>query len=333
MEMKVLLLRSFFENDLQYIKNKLYKGIEIITPPSFDEDTLSLYAREADVFLGATLTESLLINAKKLKFVQVPWTGVDNLNFELLNKFNITVCNSHSNAGVVAEHAIALMFDAAKKITYHDKLLREGVWNRPSKENNPYMSPFSKKIFGSSIGILGFGAIGKSIACYLKGFECKITAYNTNGQGKHDLVSFAKLQNSYGKLSEHDFLFIALALTTQTRGLIDNTILGKLKQDAVLINVSRGEVINENDLFVFLEKHSDFIACLDTWYQYPTAQQQCVSPSKKNEFHLLDNIIMSPHRAGMVSGELPHLDDVIENLNRCFRGESLINIISYKNRY
>ena len=65
--------------------------------------------------------------------MQIPWTGVDNLNFELLKKYNVTVCNSHSNSLAVAEHAIALMFDAAKKISYHDRLLRIGEWNRENR--------------------------------------------------------------------------------------------------------------------------------------------------------------------------------------------------------
>lgn len=331
--MKVLLLRPFFDNDIQYINKRLHEGIEIIIPPSFDEETLIKYAADADVFLGATLTEKLLQNAKQLKFVQVPWTGVDNLNFDLLSQYEVTVCNSHSNSGIVAEHAIALMFDAAKKVTYHDKLFRKGIWNRPSKEESPYLSPFSTRVFQSNIGILGYGAIGKKIAHYLRGFDSDITVYNTSGKGEDSLVRFAKIEDSNNILSNHDFLFIAMALTPNTRGMIDLQFLDELKKTAVLINVSRGEIINEDDLFLFLKQNNGFTACLDTWYQYPNAQQPIILPSNKNNFETLDNIIMSPHRAGMIDGELPHLDDAINNLNRCYRGENLINIVSSKNKY
>lgn len=331
--MKVLLTKPFFEQDINYLKSRLVPQIEIIAPPSYDEETLIEYAADADVFLGSTLTENLLRNAKKLSFVQVPWTGVDNLNFELIDKYNTVVCNSHSNAGIVAEHAIALMFDAAKKLTYHDKLFREGIWNRPSKEKTPYRSPFSTKIFKSNVGILGYGAIGKKIAQYLKGFECTITAYNTSGTGESDEVRFSKISDSDNSLSSHDFIFISMALTPDTKGLINNRLLNKLKRTAVLINISRGEIIKEDNLFQFLKSHPEFTACLDTWYQYPTPQLPKIHPSKTNAFHTLDNLIMSPHRAGMISGELPHLDDAVENLNRHFQGEELINVISFKNRY
>ena len=168
--MKVLLTKPFFETDVEYIKSKLDENIRLIIPQSFDTEAIQEEAKDADVLLGGMISEAILQEAKKLKFIQIPWTGVDNLNFELLAKYNTVVCNSHSNATIVAEHAIALMLDAAKKISYHDRLMRKGNWNRPGINLENKLTPFSKPINKSTIAIVGYGSIGKKIQQFLSGF-------------------------------------------------------------------------------------------------------------------------------------------------------------------
>lgn len=115
MALNVLLTRRFFQSDVEYIKNGVVAGVNIIVPRSFSGADLIDAAKDADIFFGPIISKELCQASKRLKFIQVPWTGVDNLNFELIREIGITVCNSHSNAYAVAEHAIALMLDAAKK--------------------------------------------------------------------------------------------------------------------------------------------------------------------------------------------------------------------------
>ena len=96
-----------------------------------------------------------------------------------------------------------------------------------------------------------------------------------------------------------------------------------MKPVSILINVSRGETIIEKDLFNAL-KHKDIgFAAIDTWYNYPTKENPVTFSSKKYKFHLLNNIVLSSHRAGYAEGILPHLDDAIENLNRLSNRDSL----------
>ena len=175
--MKVLLTKSFVQDDLDYIAERLLKGITLVQPVSFDEETILTLVDDADVFLGSYLTDRLIVSAKELKFIQIPWNGVDNLDFDLLIKHNITVCNSHSNSTAVAEHALAMMMDAAKKTSYHDRLLRKGKWNRVNKTEINEISPFSNMISNSKVGIIGFGAIGTTIFRLLKGFNCSIKVF------------------------------------------------------------------------------------------------------------------------------------------------------------
>jgi lactate dehydrogenase-like 2-hydroxyacid dehydrogenase len=332
--MKVLLTKAFFKTDLDYIYSRLNSEVELIMPESFDEETILNYAPHADVFFGAYFTESILTAAKNLKLIQIPWTGVNTLDFDLLDKFDVTVCNSHSNSYVVAEHAISLMMDAAKKISYHDRLMREGNWNRPGLNEND-INAFSKTLFNSKIGIVGFGAIGKDIYNMMEGFKCRFKAFNRTSKPIIDAenISFHAISEVYAELSDLDFVIISIPLTDNTQGLIDQKFLESMNKKSVLVNISRGEVVNEEDLFKALDNKTIASATIDTWFNYPNKNNPIAFPSLKYSFHELSNIVLSPHRAGFVDGGFPHLDDAIENLNRLVSNRELINVVSLKKGY
>ena len=116
--MKVLLTKKFAESDLKYISDRINAGIELIEPKDYKEDTIIQQMQSADVLFGGLLSEPIVSRAEHIRFAQIPWTGVDNLNFSMLNQYGLTICNSHSNAILVAEHAISLAFALAKKIPY-----------------------------------------------------------------------------------------------------------------------------------------------------------------------------------------------------------------------
>lgn len=334
--MKVLLTKPFFNTDIEYIKSKLNKQVEIIMPADFSEDAMIKVVPEADVLFGAFITERLLEAAKNVKFIQVPWTGVDNLDFGLLKKHKVTICNSHSNATIVAEHAVALMFDAAKKISYHDRLLRQGNWNRPKPDHSNEVLPFSQIISNSKIGIIGFGAIGKKIYQMLSGFSCQFKVFTKDSVGDYSLnqnIEVFSPEEKDKNLSDLDFVFIAIPLTDETKGALNHTFFNSMSRKAIIINISRGAVFNEKDLYNALFNKTIAGAAIDTWYNYPDKENPITHPSKQYDFHLLNNLVLSPHRAGFIDGSFPHLDDAIENLNRLAEGKGLINIISLDKKY
>lgn len=331
--MKVLLTRPFFAKDIQYIRERIDNSIELVIPNSYDDDTLVSLVSDCEVLLGPYLSESLLSASKNVRLIQIPWTGVDSLNFSLLSNFAIPIANSHSNAGIVAEHAIALMFDATKKVAYHDQLMRKGVWNRPGSESNKIDS-FSIQVAQSKVALIGFGSIGKKIHQYLSGLNCNFNVFNRSGEGQEfDRVKYYPINDLNRKIAESNIVFVCVALTESTRNLLNDDFFENLNPNTILINVARGEVIDEDSLFKALKSNDRLFAGIDTWYKYPTKDMPNVFPSSKNNFHELDNIIMSPHRAGMISDSLPHLDDAIENLNRLANNLSPINIISIENKY
>ena len=167
---KILLTRSMLPADLQYIRAGLDLRIpgryELIVPPAFDEDTLCRLATNADVLLGPFVSEKLLAAAPGLRLIQVPWTGMDTFNFDATKNSLVPICNTHSNADAVAELAVALTLDLIKKISYHDRKMRRGNWNRDQQP----LSLKSGMIRGSTVCILGLGNIGGRIAALFKAF-------------------------------------------------------------------------------------------------------------------------------------------------------------------
>ena len=107
-----------------------------------------------------------------------------------------------------------------------------------------------------------------------------------------------------------------------------------MKKDAILINTSRGEIVNENALYAALKEKTIMGAAMDTWYNNPKNpfDTDC-KPSLNNAFETLDNLVLSPHRAAMIAGELPHLQDAIMNINRTADGLEPLNIVSVENKF
>lgn len=336
MAVNVVLTRKFFDADLQFIKNGVKEGANIIIPEAFTEDDLMQYAEDADIFFGPVISKRLCEAAKHLKFIQVPWTGVDNLNFDLIREIGVKVCNSHSNAYAVAEQAMALMFDAAKKIAYHDRLMRTGDWNRPKPDKSNVVSPFSKRVSGSEVGIIGYGHIGKLIKQYVGALGCNFHVADiwVNEQKEEEGIKYYPMAELTELLGKVDYVFLCVPLTETTRGFFGEKEFSAMKEDAIMINTSRGEIVDEDALYDALVNHKIGAASMDTWYNNPKNpfDPDC-KPSLKNAFETLDNMVLSPHRAAMVAGELPHLDDAIMNINRTVDGLEPLNEVNVDKKF
>lgn len=336
MAVNVVLTRKFFDADLQFIKNGVKEGANIIIPEAFTEDDLMKYAPDADIFFGPVISKRLCEAATHLKFIQVPWTGVDNLNFDLIREIGVTVCNSHSNAYAVAEQAVALLFDAAKKIAYHDRLMRKGDWNRPKPDKSNAVSPFSKRVSGSKVGIIGYGHIGKLIKKYLSACDCEflIADISVKEEYSEGDASFFSMDNPKTVLAKSDYIFLCVPLTETTRGFWSKEQFKQMKEDAILINTSRGEIVDEEALYEALSSKSIAGAAMDTWYNNPKNpfDTDC-KPSLNYPFETLNNLVLSPHRAAMIAGELPHLEDAVMNINRTVDGLEPLNVVSVVNKF
>lgn len=332
--LRVLPTRPFFAEDIAWLRARLAPGIELLAPPDYAPQTLADWAAKGvDAWLGTTVTADMFARAPGLRLIQIPWTGVDTLDFDLLRKFRVPVCNSHSNAGTVAEYAVSLLLAMLKSIPRHDAGLRQGKWSRPSRDGAGDFQP-PRRLPGRVVGYAGYGAIAQAMAKMIAAFGARQIAIANRERATEPPLEWLRGPEALKDLlAEADILVIALPLTRRTRGLLDANALGGMKPGSFLVNISRGEVVDEAALYEALASGRLGGAAIDTWYQYPTAGFPDVLPSGRFPFEKLGNLVMSPHRAGFVEGELPHLADAAENLNRLAAGRPLLNQIDLEAQY
>jgi len=289
-KLKVLLTKKYFDSDKKYINDKVGDIAELIDTNDYSEQGLKKEAQNADILFGSFVTENLLRDTPNLKLIQIPWTGVDNLNYEVLRKFSFPVCNSHSNSQAVAEHAFALLMSLIKKIPYHDKLMRQGEWNRPKIGKEPECDNFSDSLQNKTVAFIGYGNIAKKIAAFLTPFKCELIAIDESQNEYKELSIKFNSDEINEALKIADIVFVTVPFTEKTNDLLNETRISLLKPTSYLINISRGSIVNEKALFEALKNKRIAGAGIDVWYNYPKDSNP-TSPSSNYPFHELANLI------------------------------------------
>lgn len=323
MSVNILLTKNLHKRDIDYVKH----GCSDIRfyGPCLDIEDLRILIRNTEIHmvLGPPPdSDQLEILAGNLRFVQIPWSGVDNIDIEPCKAYDIQIANSRSNSNCVAEMAFSLALSLIKQIPLHDAGLRTGEWHRM----NSSCGHFPPRLLGDfTIGYIGFGSVNR--ACY-KLFSPFIKKhYALTRSGKNIEFPGITFITKKDELFKHcDLVVVAVPLTPETDGLVCRKVLKLFGENSYIINVSRGKVIQESDLFSCLEKGEIGGAAIDVWYNYPTAESPNILPSNY-PFESLKNVIMSPHRAGYLKSRMPHLDDVKLNIENFKLNKPLRNII------
>jgi lactate dehydrogenase-like 2-hydroxyacid dehydrogenase len=179
--------------------------------------------------------------------------------------------------------------------------------------------------------LVGLGNIGIEIANRLKVFGIRIHAVTRTGVTERmdlidRIVSFNKMHEVIDKA---DFVILALPLTDLSRGLVDETFLSHMRSSSILVNISRGEIVDEAALYMALKEDQIRAAALDVWWRYPRGDSGPIFyPSEEFPFHELDNLTLSPHRASYSEKvKQDMLTFAVENVLRFIRGEIPHNII------
>lgn len=332
-KINILFTNQRTQIEIDYLKKHLTESYQFIFPETYTEESILEHIKDADVLVGDYVTKEMLEQGD-IKLMQLPTAGIDQLNTVLLSKYDITVCNSHSNATAVAESAVALLLSIAKKLPYHDGLLRKGDWNREVQEDTPEsLSVFGSYVSGKTIGFIGYGNIARKISRMLSGFDCEYMAVVRDKNKTYKELSFIGDENDLDYVLESsDYLIVAAPLTKDTEGMLNMNNLTKLKPSSYIINISRGRVIEEKSLYRLLSERLIRGAAIDVWYQYPENSEETL-PSVNYNFHELNNIIMSPHRADLIYDKYPQLDDVVENIKALKTGEPLKNKLDLNTGY
>lgn len=287
----------------------IYPAHQFITVT--DRAQLLAEIADADVLVDHRVTTELLDISNRLKWLFVPFTGVNSVPWELLKERSLRVSNNHGNADIVAERAFGLALTGLGRILEFDRGLRSGYWHRNMSREEPFVFWTSMK--DKRIAILGTGAIGCRIAELCSVFTREIVGFKRTAS-EVNCSSFKRLTRSLPDALENcDICFVALPLTDATEGILGEAELAML-QGAYLVNISRGELVSEEPLYDALSSRELRGAGLDVWYQYPEPFYEKRLPSEF-AFHELDNVVLSPHAGShAVEGKLGQLEGTLKNL-------------------
>jgi phosphoglycerate dehydrogenase-like enzyme len=286
---------------------------------------------EVEVIIGANVEDHILEAAKNLKLFQVPWVGVDRVNFEKLKEKKTPICNSKWNNRIVAEYAITLLLCLMKKIVPVHNSFSKGSWETRSLP--------SRQLTGSKILLIGFGSIGKELVKLLLPFTKNIIALRNNPD-KSTPEDFKLVANIIGwdqydaVIQNIEVLINTLPLTPATENILDEQRLNAINKKAFFINVGRGKTVNEKALYEVLKNKKIAGAGLDVWYKYKRLKDSEPFYPSEYPFHQLENVIMSPHRSATFN-DTPETvwDDTIYNIKALETGKKLKNRVDVNLRY
>lgn len=225
----------------------------------------------------------------RLHTVIVPWAGIGEAALQRARDAKVQLFNLHHNAAATAEMALALLFSCARGIPQADARMRQGHWNRHDGRDDAI------QLCGKSMCLFGAGEIGRSVGRVAESLGIEVIAIRRQRR-EDDRAHVCEASQLEEALARAHILVVAAPLTPETKGRISARELRLLKAPRVVVNVGRGPIIVERDLFELLRSREIHAAGLDVWYRYPSGDP----PHFPSEFpfHQLDNVTLSPHTGG-----------------------------------
>ena len=285
MKYKIAIIEEIHTNGIDLIKKHPDYEYELITDVSEENLIKKLPNFNACTLRVSKLNEKILKHCPDLKAISRHGVGYDNVDLNYIKKNNITLLiTATANAVAVAEHVIYMMLSISKSINQYDHEVRLGNFKK-NASNIETLELFKKEVL-----IVGFGRIGKSLIKRCLGFEMKVNVYDPF-VSKDIISQFGgnKIDSLNDGLKSCDYLSLHIPLTEKTKNMIDNLKLNTMKKSAIIVNTSRGGIINENDLNNALNEKVIFGAGLDVFEKEPVDKD---NPLLKN-----NRAILSPHSA------------------------------------
>ena len=316
---KILYMNYATEDVYGIIRSQLPEGFELVTLEKDDDKERLDKIGRVDFVLVATakLTREMLEKAKRLRLIQHQGVGYDTTDVETAKRLGIPIGLTPEGTSIgVAEHTILLILAVYKKLVIAHNSLVKGEWLQFA------LRPESYEMYGKTLGLVGFGRIGREVANRAKPFDVRILYYDKYIHASPDQketlgvdeVSFKKL------LAESDIISLHVPLTDETRGMMNHKAFKAMKHTATLINTARGGLVNERDLYEALRERVIAGAGLDVFEKEP--------PSPDNPLFKLDNVILTPHiSAGTKDALIAKMQAAFTNMVRVTRGEKPINLV------
>lgn len=278
--------------------------------------------KDADIIVAnkSPMCEESLKDAHNVKMICEFATGYDNCDLEYCKKRGIRVTNVVDYCtAMVAQHTFTLALALSQKLPHYDNYVKSGAYSAQDRFSNFDESFY--ELEGKTWGIVGMGNIGKRVARIATAFGCKVIFHSVTG--KSTCTEYPQVDKDT-LLSESDYLSLHCPLSDLTLDFIDRAALKKMKKTAILVNVARGKVVNNTDLYEALEAGEIAGAGLDVLEQEPLTLTNPLSKIKDS-----NKLIITPHLAwGSVEARMRCVEGVYENIKAFQRGEERNIVIS-----
>ncbi len=245
---------------------------------------ISVFQPDGLIVRQGKITEAVLKASPNLVSVCKHGVGIDNIDIASASKLGISVFYTPgTNVEAVAEHTVALILSLLRRIPYHDKQIRSGIFEK---------SNFSgQELLGKTLGLIGFGRIGRRVAELVAPFDMNILVYHPSNSKEPLSQHIRKMGRIDDVFSGADIISLHCPLCDETRGIINANTISRMRRSVYIINTARGAIINEADLLQALKNKQIAGAALDTFEIEP--------PASANPLYDLNNVIFSAHVAGI----------------------------------
>ncbi|MET7325509.1 2-hydroxyacid dehydrogenase [Streptomyces sp. NPDC005549] len=291
---------------------------------TFDRDParLSEAIADADVYVGSKLLAEDARRAERLRLVHVVGAGYDGIPMDALHP-GVTVATTHHHGRSIAEHILMSVLMLSRDVLGADRALRAGHWRNVAVDPS---LPLGTTLRGRRVGVIGFGETGTETArlCQAVGMRVRAVRRNRSAPFPADLRPDWVGGNDrlLELLSDSDVVVVTVPLSAATEGLIGPAELAAMAPEALLVNVARGPVVQEEALYEALSSRTIAAAALDVWWSDPPE-----APSRL-PFHELSNVLMTPHHSGHTADTFAaRAAEIADNIDRLERGDTLGNVV------
>jgi D-3-phosphoglycerate dehydrogenase len=300
---------------MEKLKNSGMRVIDLRGSGIEDDDFIEALTQADAVLCGNDLqvNEDLFDLAPKVKVIAKLGAGLDTVDIDAASRHNAIVFHTPgANNQAVADHTFALILSLARRILYCDQSLRDKRW-----EHTKIMGV---EIWQKTMGIIGLGAIGRCVALRAKGFQMKVVAYDPYWPAEFADQEGIEQMPLDELLKVADVVTIHVPLTPENKGLINARAFKLMKPTALLINVARGAIVAESDLYQALRNGEIGGAGLDVFAQEPPTESPLLE---------LDNVVLSPHTAAFTHEAMDNMSmGIVDQLIDYYQGKQPAHLVN-----
>lgn len=294
--------------------------------PGLGDDELVALVPAVDVLVCSTMSPRMALAAGRLRLVHVTGAGFDKIPVDDLAPA-VAVANTFHHAIPIAEHVIMTTLMLSRRVLPVDREMRSGVWRTVANDTTV---PFHPVLRGRTIGLIGFGGIAQEVGRLASALGMRVRAIrsNPNGAVPSDIPVdwMGSTDELDALLAASDVVVVTVPLSDSTRGLVDAAALARMRPGAILVNVARGPIVDEEALYDALTSGDLGGAAIDVWWGAPGAD--AAAPPAVARFAGLDNVVLTPHHSGHARTTFEQrAADIAANVARLGAGLPLHNVV------